>query len=131
MGCAICQVYDRRLAHLRVKRQRSFVGQRRRHHAIARNESSTNDRFASYRCRPPCRAINISKTKLEGLFAEELERLQPTPGYMRLIKESVLRVWHERKAAVKNDAAEQERRVKAIEQKLDPARRGVHLRQDD
>jgi hypothetical protein len=34
-------------------------------------------------------------------------------------KESVLRVWHERKAAVKNDAAEQERRVKAIEQKLD------------
>jgi hypothetical protein len=38
---------------------------------------------------------------------------------MRLIKESVLRVWHERKAAVKNDAAERERRVKAIEQKLD------------
>ena len=38
---------------------------------------------------------------------------------MRLIKESVLRVWHERKAVVKNDAAEQERRVKAIEQKLD------------
>jgi hypothetical protein len=53
------------------------------------------------------------------LFVEELERLQPTPGYMRLIKESVLRIWHERKAAVKNHAAEQERRVKAIEQKLD------------
>ena len=53
------------------------------------------------------------------MFVEELERLQPTPGYMRLIKESVLRVWHERKAVVKNDAAEQERRVKAIEQKLD------------
>jgi hypothetical protein len=53
------------------------------------------------------------------LFVEELERFQPTPGYMRLIKESVLRVWHERKAAVRNDAAVQERRVKAIEQKLD------------
>jgi site-specific DNA recombinase len=78
-----------------------------------------NDRFAYYHCRPQCRAINISKTKLEGLFVEELERLQPTPGYMRLIKESVLRVWHERKAAIKNDTADQERRVKAIHQKLD------------
>jgi site-specific DNA recombinase len=78
-----------------------------------------NDRFAYYHCRPPCRAINISKTKLEGLFVEELERLQPTPGYMRLIKESVLRVWHERKAAIKSDTADQERRVKAIHQKLD------------
>jgi hypothetical protein len=36
-----------------------------------------------------------------------------------LIKESVLRVWQERKAAVKNDAVEIERRVKAIQQKLD------------
>jgi site-specific DNA recombinase len=40
-----------------------------------------NDRFAYYHCRPQCRAINISKTKLEGLFVEELERMQPTPGY--------------------------------------------------
>jgi site-specific DNA recombinase len=78
-----------------------------------------NDRFAYYHCRPQCRAVNISKTMLEELFVEELERLQPTPGYMRLIKESVLRVWHERKAAIKNDTADQERRVKAIHQKLD------------
>ena len=42
-------------------------------------------RFAYYHCRPACRAINVSKTRLEGLFVEELERLQPTPAYMRHI----------------------------------------------
>ena len=39
-----------------------------------------------------------TKAKLEGLFTDELERLQPTPGYMRLVKDLVLRAWRERKA---------------------------------
>jgi hypothetical protein len=50
---------------------------------------------------------------------DELERFQPTPGYMRLLKESVLRVWHDRKASVKNEVASAEHRAKAIRQKLD------------
>jgi site-specific DNA recombinase len=54
------------------------------------------ERFAYYHCRPKCRAVNISKTKLEGLFVEELEYLQPTPAYMRIIKQSVLRIWQQR-----------------------------------
>ncbi len=76
-------------------------------------------RFAYYHCRPACRAINVSKTRLEGLFVEELERLQPTPAYMRLIKESVLRAWHDQKAAIRQAASDNERRVKAIQQRLD------------
>jgi site-specific DNA recombinase len=46
--------------------------------------------YAYYHCRPGCRAVNITKGKLEGLFANELALLQPTPGYMRLLKESLL-----------------------------------------
>jgi hypothetical protein len=37
--------------------------------------------------------VNVSKAMLEGLFADELALLQPTPGYMRLLKESVLQIW--------------------------------------
>ena len=39
---------------------------------------------------------------------------------MRLVKESVLKVWHERKAAVTTGLADMEPRVKAIRQ-LDEA----------
>jgi hypothetical protein len=34
--------------------------------------------------------VNVSKRKLEGLFVDELALLQPTPGYMRLVKDRVL-----------------------------------------
>lgn len=75
--------------------------------------------YAYYHCLPPCRAVNIPKAKLEGLFVDELERFQPTPGYMRLLKESILSVWQARKAAVKDDLASAEHRAKVIQQKLD------------
>ena len=61
----------------------------------------------------------LTKARLEGLFVDELERFQPTPGSMLLLKESVLRVWHDRKASVKNEVASAESRAKAIQQKLD------------
>jgi site-specific DNA recombinase len=78
-----------------------------------------NGRYAYYHCWRQCRAVNITKAKLEGLFADELKQLQPTPGYMRLVKELVLRAWQERKAEVGRDAADTERRAKVIQQKLD------------
>jgi hypothetical protein len=56
----------------------------------------------------------VTKAKLEGLFTDELERLQPTPGYMRLVKDLILRAWHERKALVGRDAADAERNAKTI-----------------
>jgi hypothetical protein len=31
--------------------------------------------------------VNICKGKLEGLFVDDLERLQPSPGYVRLLRE--------------------------------------------
>jgi DNA invertase Pin-like site-specific DNA recombinase len=55
--------------------------------------------YAYYHCRPGCRAVNVTKATLEGLFADQLALLQPTPGYMRLLKESVLQIWKARKAA--------------------------------
>ena len=78
-----------------------------------------NGHYAYYHCWRQCRAVNVTKAKLEGLFVDELKELQPTPGYMRLVKEHVLRAWEQRKAEVCQDISEVERRAKAIQQKLD------------
>jgi recombinase-like zinc beta ribbon protein len=75
--------------------------------------------YAYYHCRPGCRAVNVTKAKLEGLFADELALLQPTSGYMRLFKESVLQIWKARKAAVREELAAAERAAKTIQDKLD------------
>jgi hypothetical protein len=75
--------------------------------------------YAYYHCRPGCRAVNVTKATLEGLFADELALLQPSPGYMRLLKESVLQIWKTRKAAVRDEIAQAERTAKAIKEKLD------------
>ena len=53
------------------------------------------------------------------VFADELALLQPTPGYKRLLKESVLQIWKARKAAVREELANAERAAKAIQDKLD------------
>jgi DNA invertase Pin-like site-specific DNA recombinase len=78
-----------------------------------------NEYYAYYHCRPGCRAVNVTKTKLEGMFADELALLQPTPGYMRLLKESVLQIWKARKASVREEIASAERAAKAIQDNLD------------
>ena len=78
-----------------------------------------NGYYAYYHCQPQCRAVNVSKTKLEGLFAEELGLLQPTPGYMRLVKDRVLYVWQQRTSEVKDRATEVQQRARAVQQKLD------------
>jgi len=77
-----------------------------------------SDYYAYYHCRPGCRAVNITKAKLESVFTDELTRLQPTPGYMRLLKESVLQIWKARKASLQADLANAEQRAKAIQDKL-------------
>ena len=41
-----------------------------------------------------CRAANVSKTVLEGASAGEPALLQPSAGYMRLIKHRILYVWN-------------------------------------
>jgi len=74
--------------------------------------------YAYYHCRPGCRGVNVTKAKLEGLFVDELARLQPAAGYMRLLKESVLQVWKERKASVQSDLESAEQARKKLQQKL-------------
>ena len=77
-----------------------------------------SDYYAYYHCRPGCRGVTVTKAKLEGLFVDELARLQPTPGYMRLLKESVLQVWKERQATVQSDLQAAEQARKKLQQKL-------------
>jgi site-specific DNA recombinase len=78
-----------------------------------------SDYYAYYHCRPGCRGVNVTKAKLETLFTDELARLQPTPGYMRLLKESVLGIWKARQASLRADLAQAQRTADAIQQKLD------------
>ena len=63
--------------------------------------------------------MNVSKAVLEGAFADELALLQPSAGYMRLVKDRILYVWEQRRAEAKDRTVEQEKRVKLIQQKLD------------
>src|SRR5262249_19618599 len=78
-----------------------------------------SDYYAYYHCRGRCRAVNISKAKLEELFVNELARLQPTAGFMRLVKDRVLGAWRAMQGDAKQRIAEIERRQKAIREKLD------------
>jgi hypothetical protein len=78
-----------------------------------------NGHYAYYHCQRQCRAVNVSKATLDGAFVDELELLQPTPGHMRLVKDRILCVWEQRRAEAKERATEQQRRVSAIQQKLD------------
>jgi site-specific DNA recombinase len=81
--------------------------------------SKGNAHYAYYHCQRQCRAVNVSKAALEGAFVDELALLQPTTGYMRLVKDRILHLWEQRHAEAKDRTAEQERRVKTIPQKLD------------
>jgi len=78
-----------------------------------------SDYYAYYHCRGRCRAVNISKANLEELFVDELARLQPTAGFMRLVKDRVLHAWREMKTDAAKRIAEIERRQKATREKLD------------
>jgi DNA invertase Pin-like site-specific DNA recombinase len=78
-----------------------------------------NGRYAYYHCPRRCHAVNVSKAALEGAFVDELALLQPTPGYMRVVKHRVLYVWDEECSAARARTVEQERRLKAVRIKLD------------
>ena len=78
-----------------------------------------SDYYAYYHCRGRCRAVNITKAKLEELFVEELTRLQPTPGFMRLVKDRVLAAWRAMQVDARQRIAEIERKQKSIREKLD------------
>ena len=66
-----------------------------------------NGHYAYYHCQPQCRTVNINKASLEGAFADVLAELQPTPGYMRLVKDRILYVWQQRWAEATDRTAAQ------------------------
>jgi site-specific DNA recombinase len=76
-------------------------------------------RYAYYHCQRACRAVNISKRKLEGAFVDELALLQPTQGYTRPVRDCIVSVWDQIKSEAKDRAAETARGVDAVQQKLD------------
>jgi DNA invertase Pin-like site-specific DNA recombinase len=78
-----------------------------------------NEYYAYYHCQRQCRAVNVSKDKCEGLFVDELGELQPSPGYMRLVKERVVDAWRELRHDARTHAAEIERRLTTIQENLD------------
>ena len=75
--------------------------------------------YAYYHCRPACRGLNVTKEKLEGAFVDELARLQPSAGYMRLLKDTVVKVWKERQSAVHADLQSAEQARQKLQKKLD------------
>ena len=66
--------------------------------------------YAYYHCQTKCRAVNVSKAVLEGAFASELALLQPSAGYMRLVKDRILYVCEQRRAEAKDRTVEQGKR---------------------
>lgn len=67
-----------------------------------------NGHYVYYHCQRQCRAVNVSKAELEGAFADELALLQPTAGYMRLVKDRILHVWEQRRAEARDRTTDQE-----------------------
>jgi hypothetical protein len=53
------------------------------------------------------------------MFVDELTKLQPTVGFMRLVKDRALHAWREMKADAKQRVVEVKRRQKAIHEELD------------
>lgn len=82
--------------------------------------SKGRDRYyAYYHCQAKCRAVNIGKAKIEGLFVDELRLLQPSAGYMRLVNDRILHIWQGVRAEARERAAEANRQTKALTDKLD------------
>jgi hypothetical protein len=75
--------------------------------------------YAYYHCQPKCRTVNVNKAALEGQFVELLAELQPSPGFMRLVKEHVLTAWRALQQESRSAALLAERRTKTIQQRLD------------
>jgi Leucine rich repeat N-terminal domain len=59
------------------------------------------------------------ESKYDYPFSGVLALLQPTSGYMRLVKDRILHVWKQRRAEARDRTAEQEKRVQVTQQKLD------------
>jgi site-specific DNA recombinase len=83
------------------------------------SKGRTGGYYGYYHCQPKCRDVNVSKASLEGQFVDVLAELQPSPGFMRLVKEHVLAAWRALQGEARSTAAAAERQTKTIQQRLD------------
>ena len=84
------------------------------------SRSKGRDRYyAYYHCQRQCRAVNIARSGLEGLFVEELRLLQPSASYLRLVNDRILATYQQIRSEVRQRAGEADRHVHAIQKKLD------------
>ena len=75
-------------------------------------------RYAYYHCRE-CKEVRVTKDRLETAFICLLERLQPSPAYMRLFREIVLDCWKDRQVGAKRLRTAAERGIATLRQKLE------------
>lgn len=75
-----------------------------------------NGKFPYYRCQTK-KCLNIRKEKMETLFIDYLQRLQPQPECLKLFKEIVLRVWKQRRATLHEQVKALRKRVDDMELK--------------
>ena len=77
-----------------------------------------NKRYPYYRCpNSQCKASNVRKSDLEGLFIEYLGLLQPKPEYLILFKEIVLDVWKTKQAQFLADGKVKRRQLEDLKEK--------------
>ena len=73
-------------------------------------------RYAYYRC-PSCSRMSIAKVRLESLFLELLDQLQPKPEYLQALRESVLEIWRKRQTEVEEFKEIRQKRKVLIEER--------------
>ena len=87
--------------------------------------------YAYYHCRARCRAVNVSKAKLEGLFVRRT-RTAAANAWLHAAGQGIrAAVWKARKAAVREELATAERSGEGDPGEAGPSGRGVPLRAVD
>lgn len=77
-------------------------------------------RYPYYRCRrSDCRAVRARKDDFEEEFVAFLRRLQPTRGYMELLRLIVVDVWSGERTAARDEARRQQRRAAELRERKD------------
>jgi hypothetical protein len=76
------------------------------------------NRYAYYYCRQKCSGVIERKSKLEEQFVELLPQLVPSPGWLELLKQTVLSIWHEELGQISDVRESVQKRVAQIRAKL-------------
>ena len=112
---------DRRQAQLCKDNARSI----RQSHLHQNAERVWLPAFAYYYCRQKCSGVISRKATFENQFVGLLRQLVPSPEWLELLKQTILRIWHDELGQVSDVRESVEKRLTQIRAKL--ARRSVPL----